>query len=139
MHCGDTLIIIDIQANNRAEIVQCVQNTFEYMPGWVVASAATYASTYSPDSRFFCFNFTYRTFDWWRTNGSASETIDNDEMPIKDLADISNLLEFVYLNTDRLRVKEDPSAEVSSFDTTSQIRKMIKDLGNHLVFENPKG
>lgn len=32
---GDTLIIIDIQAKNKAEILQCVQESFAYMPGWM--------------------------------------------------------------------------------------------------------
>lgn len=65
----DTLLIIDIQASNLAEILQVVEETFEYMPGWQMGSAASNAKVNHPDARFFCFNLSQRVFEWWRTNG----------------------------------------------------------------------
>ena len=99
-----TLILIDIQAPNQLEILTCIRETFEYMPGWQVMSSVHQSST---DSRFFAFNLTEHTFEWWRTNDTFSDTMDEDEVPIKDLADISHLLEFVWINCEKLREKED--------------------------------
>ena len=59
------------------------------------------------DARFFAFNLTEHTFEWWRKNDTYSDTMDEDEVVIKDIADISNLLEFVYLNCEKLRDKDD--------------------------------
>ena len=109
---GDTLIIIDIQAPNQLEILTCVRETFDFMPGWVMGSGIYNSPT---NARFFVFNLTVSTFDWWRTNESFSDTMDEDEVAIKDLADISHLLEFVYLNSERLRDKVDLNAEFNKF------------------------
>ena len=107
---GDTLIIIDIQAENKAEIIPVVQESFEYMPGWMIGGAALNAKAEYPEERIFIFNLTLHTFDWWRDNTTFSDTMDKDEVVIKDLADISYLLEFIYENTERLREKEDLNA-----------------------------
>lgn len=74
------------------------------MPGWQMASSVFASPT---DARFFAFNLTEHTFEWWRKNDSYSDTMDEDEVIIKDIADISNLLEFVYLNCEKLRDKDD--------------------------------
>jgi len=94
--------MIDIQAPNQLEILTCIRETFEYMPGWQVMSSVHQSST---DSRFFCFNLTEHSFEWWRTNDTFSDTMDEDEVIIKDIADISYLLEFVWVNGEQLRVK----------------------------------
>ena len=112
---GNTVVIIDIQAENKAEILQCVQETVEYMPGWEFGCAALNTKVKYPNERFFVFNLTQKHFDWWRTNDSFSDTMDEDEVVIKDLADISYLLEFVYLNCDNLREKDDLNAAYESF------------------------
>jgi hypothetical protein len=98
----NTQIIIDVQAPNNTEILTCVRETFEFMPGWIFAHNISNCPT---DARFFAFDLTYHTFNWWRTNTTFSDTMDEDEMPIKDLADISNLLEFVWVNGENLRTK----------------------------------
>jgi hypothetical protein len=81
LYGNDTLILIDIQAGNKLEILTCVRETFE----------------------------------WWRTNDTFADTMDEDEVVIKDLADISYLLEFVYLNSEKLRDKVDLNAEFNKF------------------------
>lgn len=99
---GDTLIIIDIQPPaNQQEILTCIRETFDYMPGWAFCGSV-YASP--TDARFFCFNLSLHTFEWWRKNETYSDTMDEDEVAIKDLADISRLLEFVYENSESLRL-----------------------------------
>ena len=98
---GDTMLIIDIQAANQLEILTCVRETFSFMPGWVFNNNSIINSP--ADARFFIFNLSCHTFDWWRTNESLSDTMDADEVVIKDLADISHLLEFIYENTEALR------------------------------------
>ena len=95
--------------------MQCVQESFEYMPGWMMGSAALNAKVQYPEERIFVFNLTLHTFDWWRSNTSFSDTMDEDEVVIKDLADISHLLEFVYENTESLREKEDLAAAFAAF------------------------
>jgi|FAXJ01.1.fsa_nt_gi hypothetical protein len=97
---GDTMLIIDIQAANQLEILTCVRETFSFMPGWVFNSSA---KSSPKDARFYIFNLSCHTFSWWRTNESLSDTMDADEVVIKDLADISHLLEFIYENTEALR------------------------------------
>ena len=112
---NDTRILIDIQADNRAEILQCVQESFEYMPGWTFGDAASNAKVNHPEARIFVFNLTVCTFDWWRTNDSLSDTMDGDEVIVKDLADISNLLEFVYQNCESLRPEPDLAEAFKKF------------------------
>jgi hypothetical protein len=109
---GDTLIIIDIQAPNQLEILTCIRETFEFMEGWTFCSSVQASPT---DARFYAFNLTNRTFEWWRQNNTFSDTMDEDEVAIKDLADISYLLEFVYLNAENLRAKEDLNAAFQAF------------------------
>ena len=93
----DTYILIDIQAENKFEILKCIQETFAFMPGW-------YYEVYGPaDSRFYQFSLTYKWFRYLRPDDSFSDTMDADEVVIKDLADISNLLEFINANTETLR------------------------------------
>ena len=112
----DTLLMIDIQAANQLEILTCVRETFEFMPGWTLSSNVSSSPT---DARFFVFNLTLHTFMWWRTNQSFSDTMDEDDIIIKDLADISHLLEFVFLNGDRLRKLPTISEEFESFFGTN--------------------
>ncbi len=100
---NDSLIHVDIQADNKLEILTCVRESFLYMPGWVFDTSAVSAMNEHPESRFFSFNLTGKTFVWWRTNDTLSDTQDEDETIVKDLADISGLLEFVYVNADELR------------------------------------
>ena len=95
-----TIIHIDIQAPNKLEILTCVRETFDYMPGWLLCSSVHASLT---DARFYCFNLTMHTFEWWRANDSYADTMDEDDVVIKDLADISHLLEFVWLNGEALR------------------------------------
>lgn len=110
---GDhTLLIIDIQASNQLEILTCVRETFAFMPGWEVASSVMASPT---NARFYAFNLTLLMFEWWRTNDSFSDTRDEDEVPIRNLADISHLLEFVFLNGDRLRKVPSLADEFESF------------------------
>src|ERR1035437_8078015 len=98
-----TIIIIDIRMPDNLEILMCVRDTFEFMTGWIVGSSVMCSPA---DARFFAFNITQHRFDWWRTNYTFSDTMDEDEVVIKDLADISNLLEFIYLNSETLRESE---------------------------------
>jgi hypothetical protein len=112
---GDTLLMIDIQSDNRAEILQCVEETFEYMPGWMMGGAALNAKSQNPEARFFVFNLTLHTFDWWRTNTSFADTMDEDDVVINNIADISHLLEFVFLNGDRLRKLPTISEEFEAY------------------------
>lgn len=111
-YVNDTLIIIDIQAPNQFEILTCVRETFEFMPGWIFCSNVQASPT---DARFYVFNLTLHTFEWWRTNDTLSDTMDEDEVAIKDLADISHLLEFVWVNGETLREKEDLNAAFNEF------------------------
>ena len=99
MYTNNTLIIIDIRTPDNTEILTCVRETFDFMPGWKFALSVTHSPT---DARFFAFNLTTHAFEWWRTNETFSDTMDEDEIVIKDLTDISNLLEFVWLNGDQL-------------------------------------
>lgn len=104
----DTLVIIDIQAPIQLEILTCINESFSYMPGWQFCSSVSCSPT---SARFFCFNLSHRTFEWWRTNDTFSDTMDEDEIIIKDTADISRLLEFIYLNDEKLR---DPTSDTGS-------------------------
>lgn len=70
------------------------------MPGWSFNVAIGV-----PAFRFYTFNLTARTFLWWRSNDTFSDTEDIDEVPIKDMADISYLLEFIHVNAESLREK----------------------------------
>lgn len=99
----DSLIHCDIQADNKLEILTCVRESFVYMPGWTYESSAQCAEKEHPDSRFFTFDLTQKSFMWWRKNDTFSDTEDADEVIIKDMADISHLLQFVYDNSDELR------------------------------------
>ena len=129
---GDTMLIIDIQAANQLEILTCVRETFSFMPGWVFNSSA---KSSPKDARFYIFNLSCHTFSWWRTNESLSDTMDADEVVIKDLADISHLLEFIYENTEALREKDE---FVSAFGSLygkidiSQIAKTMLDASDHI-------
>jgi hypothetical protein len=104
-YTNDTLIHVDIQADNKLEVLTCVRESFLYMPDWMFDTSASIAMIEHPESRFYTFNLTHRVFFWWRLNTTFSDTQDADEVPVKDLADISNLLEFVYLNAEKLREK----------------------------------
>ena len=79
-YSNDTLILIDIQAENRAEILQCVQESFGYMPGWMFVHAASLVMSNGPEERFFCFNLTQKLFDWWRANNTFSDTMDEGQI-----------------------------------------------------------
>ena len=99
----DSLIHCDIQAEDKLEILTCVRESFLYMPGWTYESSAICAEKEHPESRFFTFDLTQKNFMWWRKNDTFSDTEDADEVIIKDMADISHLLQFVYDNSDELR------------------------------------
>jgi len=95
---ADTLILIDILAENKVEILTCIRETFNLMDGWV------YAAEFVPiESRFYYFNLTHKRFCYYRLNETYLDTMGVDEVVINDLADISRLLEFIYDNCDTLR------------------------------------
>lgn len=109
-YINDTRIIIDIQADNKLEILTCIRETFEFMPGWSLDSSVLCSPD---DARIFAFQLNLHTFEWWRGNDTFSDTMDEDEVVIKDLADISHLLEFVWVNCEKLREKEDVNAKLN--------------------------
>ena len=78
-------------------------------------SSASAAKANCPEARFFIFNLSLHTFSWLRPNDSFSDTMDEDEVPIKDLADISHLLEFIHSNTEKLRETENLDAALEKF------------------------
>lgn len=103
MHVGDTLIQVDIQAADAKsghEIRDLVIETFKYMPPWKMVGNAFHAPS---NARFFNFNLTTREFVWHRSNESFADTMDEDEFVIHDVAEMSWLLEFVFLNCDTMR------------------------------------
>jgi hypothetical protein len=87
------------------------------MDGWDVGTNVKMASN---GSRFYTFNLSTKRFVWWRGNNSLSDTMDEDEVPIRDLADISHLLEYVYVNADTLRKKcIVPGVNATIFDSVT--------------------
>lgn len=112
-----TYIFIDIRCENKSDILKCIYDTINFMPGWTLSSGLKYGGTLT-NARIYCFDLTNRIFAYWRSNNSYSDTMDEDEVIINNLEDISTLLEFVYLNADRLEVEdtveETPSSHMSS-------------------------
>jgi hypothetical protein len=92
-----TRIIIDIRGDN-SEIMTCIKNSISFMDGWSLDSNLYLVP---PECRIFAFNLSLKRFEWWRSTASYSDTMDEDEFVINTLADISWLLEFVYLNAER--------------------------------------
>lgn len=127
---NDTLIHIDVQAEDKAEILTCVKESFVYMPEWTFDNLVTIAN---PDSRFYTFNLSIRKFYWWRDNDTLSDTQDEDETPIRDLADISHLLEFIYLNGETLRAKP----EKKGFDIKELYKKLLESGAGFAMKSSP--
>ena len=101
MYNNGTLIIIDIQADNKVEILECIEASFAFMPGWKMENGSLFGGYFN--TRIFAFDMTNKTFVELRPNNSYSDTMDGDEIIIKDLADISELLEYIFLNGETLR------------------------------------
>lgn len=101
MNDWNTFVFIDIQAQyeDRIEILQCVKDTLGLIPGWSVLLNVDCAPK---EARFFSFNFQSKYFSYHRSNDTYSDTMDSDEVVIKDLADISYLLEFIYQNCESM-------------------------------------
>lgn len=140
---NETIIVIDIQASNQLEILTCIQETFDYMPNWIMGSSVHTSPT---DARFYCFNLTTHVFSWYRQNDTYSDTMDEDEIVINDLADISHLLEFVYLNAEALRVSYtkpvvvDPPKKRKKKEESpiaEELEKMIKKMVHHDLYSDP--
>ena len=120
-----THILIDIRCPNKSEIINCICDTLEFMPGWTITNDIK--SMYGHHRRMYSFNLTSRVFSYWRNNETYSDTLDEDEVIINNLEDISTLLEFVYLNADRLEV-EDTVAKPHSSYTNQYVAAMTNAL-----------
>jgi len=130
-----TFIFIDIRAENKTEIMDCICDTIEFMPGWSLSSEIK-SVWFNIDERMLAFNLTTHRFEYWRSNESYSDTMDADEMVINNLEDISRLLEFVYLNADRLKVdtefiEDNPCSEIplsGKLGNCKSLKEMISEM-----------
>ena len=80
---SDTCIIIDIRTPDNTEVLECIRETFGFMPGWLFSFNVGAAPS---AARFFTFNLTTKVFNWWRTNQTFSDTMDEDEVVIHPVA-----------------------------------------------------